>query len=451
MAATGPTDFSPSAFRRLDPAKYTALGDFINQINKPDNREALVKTYGAQSITGFLQMTGAVKANGADDQVQWWEETRLHPKQSFTGATAAIASTATTGTLTYASGEGNVIRENDVILLNNEIRAIVTAVTPSAGTTASGTFEFKVLAGTVGAAIASTATGSVPIIGNLFAQGTDQQSMYVQSNVNKLTNKYMILKEVYKVNGSQATNIGWVNYNGDYRWYVKSEADTRQRFLDKREMMMLLGQSATNSIDIDGTIDGSEGYFSAVESRGIVQGSAIATLSDFDDIIVLLDKQGAPAEYAMYVDRTTDLAIDDLLASNITAASALTTGGSFGQFANGKDMAVSLGFKTFNRGSYTFNKTSWKLLNDPTLLSGSKFHGVMIPMATVVDPRTGERAPALEMNYKNTNGYSRELEHWMTGSILGVTNSNVDELQFNYRSECNLVTRAANQHVLIKY
>ena len=173
MAATGPTDFSPSAFRRLDPAKYTALGDFINQINKPDNREALVKTYGAQSITGFLQMTGAVKANGADDQVQWWEETRLHPKQSFTGATAAIASTATTGTLTYASGEGNVIRENDVILLNNEIRAIVTAVTPSAGTTASGTFEFKVLAGTVGTAIASTATGSVPIIGNLFAQGTD--------------------------------------------------------------------------------------------------------------------------------------------------------------------------------------------------------------------------------------------------------------------------------------
>ena len=454
MAASTPTDFSPGAVRRLDPAKYTALGDFLNEINKPDNRDALVKTFGAQSITGFLQLTGAVKANGADDQVQWWEETRLHSKQAYTGATAAIASTATTGTLTYASGEGNVVRENDVILLHNEIRAVVTAVTPSAGTTASGTFTFKTLADPVGTAIATGDTGSVPIIGNLFAQGTDQQSMYVQSNVRKLTNKYMILKEVYKVNGSQATNIGWVNYNGDYRWYVKSENDTRQRFLDKREMMMLLGQTASNSIDINGAIDGSEGYFDAIENRGIVQGSAIGAatgMTDIDGIITVLDKQGAPSEYAMYVDRATDLAIDDLLATNITAASAMTTGGNFGQFANAENMALHLGFKSFNRGSYKFHKTSWKLLNDPTLLAGSKFHGVMIPMATVADPRTGERAPALEMNYKATNGYSRELEHWMTGSILGVTNSNVDELQFNYRSECNLVTRAANQHVLIKY
>jgi hypothetical protein len=451
MATTGPTDFGPSAFRRLDPAKYTALGDFLNQINKPDNREALVKTYGAQSITGFLALTGAVKANGADDQVQWWEETRLHPKQAFSGATADIASTATTGVLTYASGEGNIIRVNDVILLNNEIRAIVTAVTPTAGTTASGTFTFKTLADAVGTAIASTATGSVPVIGNLFAQGTDQQDMYVQSNVVKRTNKYMILKEVYKVNGSQATNIGWINYNGDYRWYVKSEADTRQRFLDKREMMMLLGQAASNSIDINGGIDGSEGYFDAIENRGIVQGSAISALTDIDGIILELDKQGAPAEYAMYVNRSTDLAIDDLLATNITAASALTAPANFGTFANAKDMMLNLGFKSFNRGSYTFHKTSWKLLNEPTLLSGSKFKGVMIPVSSVVDPKTGERAPALEMNYKNTNGYSREMEHWMTGSILGVTNSNVDELQFNYRSECNLVTRAANQHVLIKY
>ena len=74
----------------------------------------------------------------------------------------------------------------------------------------------------------------------------------------------------------------------------------------------------------------------------------------------------------------------------------------------------------------------------------------MIPLTTVVDPKTGNRAAALEMNYKATNGYSREMEHWMTGSILGVTNANEDSLQFNYRSECNLITRAANQHVLLK-
>jgi len=74
----------------------------------------------------------------------------------------------------------------------------------------------------------------------------------------------------------------------------------------------------------------------------------------------------------------------------------------------------------------------------------------MIPLTSVIDPKTGGRAAALEMNYKAVDGYSREMEHWMTGSILGVTNTNDDSLQFNYRSECNLVTRAANQHVLIR-
>lgn len=90
------------------------------------------------------------------------------------------------------------------------------------------------------------------------------------------------------------------------------------------------------------------------------------------------------------------------------------------------------------------------MLNDPTLLGGSDFKGVMIPLTSVIDPKSGSRAAALEMNYKAVDGYSREMEHWMTGSILGVTNTNDDSLQFNYRSECNLVTRAANQHVLIR-
>jgi len=71
-------------------------------------------------------------------------------------------------------------------------------------------------------------------------------------------------------------------------------------------------------------------------------------------------------------------------------------------------------------------------------------------MAMVADARTGDKAPALEINYKATNGYSREMEHWMTGSILGATNATEDSVQFNYRSEMNLVTRAANRHMLIK-
>ena len=465
-----PLDFSPNSFRRLDPTKYTSLGDFINQVNKPDNRDLLVKTYGNQGITGFLQLTGAVKANGVADEVQYWEETRLHQLQVATPAASAAAA-ATTLTLNLASAATSAtgatkaaaqkyLRVNDVILVGGVDRFIITAVSSgeySQTATAAATAVSLTSGGL--SASAAAASANFPIVGNLFSQGSDQNTGYLESNVVKRTNPYMILKEVYKVTGSQATNIGWVNLgNGDYRWFIKSENDTRQRFLDKREMMMLLGQSVTNTgLTALGSIAGSEGYFSAIADRGIVVNSgasttaAIATLDELDGIITSLDKQGSMPEYAMYVNRLQDLAIDDMIANGTSTAANITAGVTtqFGQFANASDM-VKLGFSSFMRGSYTFHKHNWKLLNDPTLLANSVFQGVMIPLARIADPKTGDKAPALELNYKATNGYSREMEHWMTGSILGVTNTNTDALQFNYRSECALVTRAANQHVLLR-
>jgi hypothetical protein len=73
-------------------------------------------------------------------------------------------------------------------------------------------------------------------------------------------------------------------------------------------------------------------------------------------------------------------------------------------------------------------------------------------MTKVVDARSGKSAPALEMMYKAANGYSRELEHWVTGGgVMGHTNGDngEDTMTFHYRSEIALITRAANQHVLI--
>jgi hypothetical protein len=215
-------------------------------------------------------------------------------------------------------------------------------------------------------------------------------------------------------------------------------------------MMMLLGKKATASVG-GKTVQGSEGYFAAIEDRGIVS-PAYSSFADLDLIITELDKQGAAPEYAIYGNTALMLDIDDMVASANGSAgfgTTITGASAFGAFAN-SDQAVKLGFKSFTRGGYTFHNKSWKLLNDPTLLGGSVYKGVMIPLTSVIDPKSGERAAALEMNYKAVNGYSREMEHWMTGSILGVSNTNEDSLQFNYRSECNLVTRAANQHVLIK-
>jgi len=434
-----------SAFKRLDPAKYTSLGDFIDEVNRPDIREALVKTYGDQGITGFLQMTGAVKAAGTADKVQWWEETRLHARQ--TGDWQGD------GTIDVTNADEKLFtRENDVLLIDQG-RYLVTDIADNS------TFYTLTVVALDGSSNPTSGAVDAAIIGNLYREGSSQPTEYLESNVVLRENPYMILKETFKVTGSQATNIGYINLgNGDYRWYIKGEMDTRQRFLDKREMMMLLGEKNDNydPLATSGStaISGSEGYFAAIADRGInVSGGAMTALSDFDSLIKEFDKQGANAEYALYVNRDQDLAIDDMLAAaGHTASGGTTTGlaANFGAFNNDSDMAVQLGFKSFTRGGYTFHKHDWKLLNDPQLLGDAKeFVGAAIPLSTVVDAKSGDRNPSLELNYKASNGYSREMEHWITGSVLGANTDGNDFAQFNYRSEVCLVTRGANRHALI--
>ena len=462
--ATGATGNSMVA----TPEKYTTIGSLLEH-NKPDNRDLLIKTFGDQGITGFLKLTGAVKNGGSADQVQYWEEERRHKTQAWT----SVSDNGDDGNgVVDAGGDADVfVRAGDVVMdastgtrwrvlatnIAGDFSAPATAVTGTAGQIRVGALD----GATSQTALAST--GTFIIIGNIFDQGTDQPSRFVETSPTLRTNPYMIVKDVFKVNGSQATNIGWVNVgNGDYRWYLHGEQETRARFMDRREMMMLFanksdGATTTIASNVTG-VSGSEGYFEAVESRGIISSNGnanpIDSFAELDDIIIELDKQGAPSEYAVYVNRKQDLAFDDMLASGVSTGVTAGLAGQFGAFNNSPDMAVQLGFKSFSRGGYTFHKHDWKLLNDPTLLgamTGAHYQGAMIPMTQVVDAKTGTKAPALEMNYKESNGYSRELEHWVRGGgVLGHTNITEDLAEFHYRSEINLITRAPNQHVALK-
>ena len=434
---------------KITPDTYTSIGELVGSYAKPDNRDLLIKTYGDQGITGFLKLTGAVNAAATQDEVQYWEEGRRHK--------IVEGQISGTNLLTIAGGAG--VRANDVLMsAANGQRFFCSAPTAVDGSTVATedlAVKYTVAALDGGTLTNEAASSKFIVLGNLYAQGTNQPSAYMEPDLIKRVNPFMIMKERYKVNGSQATNIGWVNIgNGDYRWYMKGEQETRARFEDKREMMMLFGQTGLAGNDITG----SEGYFSAIEDRGIVVSNTAASpldsIAEFDDIILELDKEGAPAEYAMYLNRKQSLAIDDMLAGGIATQVTAGLGGQFGAFNNDSDLAVQLGFKSFTRGGYTFHKHDWKLLNDPTLLgASSQFQGAMVPMTQVTDARTGTKAPALEMNYKASNGYNREMEHWVTGSVLGHYNNGdtgEDSATFHYRSEINLITRAANQHVAIK-
>ena len=459
---------------KLTPDSYTTIDDLV-KATKEDVMPDLVKTYGDQGITGFLKLTGAINSGGSSDQIDWWEEGRRHRAFDYasgdltvTTASIVVDHDANADTLAFAGS----VQKNDVVMdAKTGTRFIVQAGGATAGigdavldVTLVKLDETDV---TTAAGTDYAASGSKWIIlGNMYAQGSDQPVGFVDPGIVRYTNPYMIVKDRYEVNGSQATNIGYVNLGGgDYRWFMYGEKEARARFEDKRELMLLFGEkrdgAGSNITALDDKLAGSEGYFSAVEERGIVMQNAGAnpmdSFSEFDDLILELDKQGAPSEYAMYVNRKQDLAIDDMLASGIATGVTAGLPGQFGAFQNSADMAVQLGFKSFTRGGYTFHKHDWKLLNDPTLLGAvdnGAIQGAMVPLRTVNDARSGASVPALSMHYKEANGYSREMEHWVTGGgVLGHNNNGdagTDQAVFHYRSEIALCVRAANQHVVIK-
>jgi len=449
-ALNAPKGAVSNAFNFGTPAaKYASLGDLADNI-APDVRKDLTKTFGNQGISGLLELMGATKAVGTADDVTYFEETRLHPIQQIKNIAGsadidAAASQTLAATDADAAGTDSLIglkvRKGDLVLDTTGKVAIVTAATPS-----TGAFTIESLDGENLAAIADDAIVQFPIVGNMYAQGTDQPTRYIESNIVKRTNPFAIVKESYQVSGSAATNIGYIDVGGgDYRWYIKGEMDARQRFLDARELTMLLGEKTSVPTGISGT----EGYFAAVRERGITGAAGdLDNLTELDATIALLDKQGAPVEYAAMLNSSLFAAFNGFVAGEADNAA-------YGTFNNDSAAAVNLGFQSFARGGYTFHMKKMGLLNSPNLLGNTNGQaiakGCLIPLANVVDPKTGNKAPSLELNYKAANGYNREMDHWVTGGgVLGFTNDTTDIAKFHYRSECCLVTRAANQHVLIK-
>ena len=122
----------------------------------------------------------------------------------------------------------------------------------------------------------------------------------------------------------------------------------------------------------DGDSFGTEGLFAAITSRGNVTTgvtgvNAATDLAEFDSILAEFDKQGAIEEYMMFVNRSTSLAMDDMLASMNSYGAG---GTSYGVFDNDEDMALNLGFSGFRRGSYDFYKSDFRYLNDKATRGG---------------------------------------------------------------------------------
>ena len=459
---------------------FTANGNGWAQQYLPDLMEQEAEVFGNRTISGFLAQVGAEESM-ASDQVVWSEQGRLH----LSYKAVALTASTTTGTLIFDAGSQDAdgksvtsttsgvfhgIRPGDMILVSDAdatAHGYVTAVAAIDGSTAanSGKVTWERYDG---ANIVSSSLGagdvSVLVYGSEYAKGVEGRAGANKPQHLSRTNKPIILKDKYEISGSDASQIGWVEVSGEdgqsgYMWYLKASGDTKSRFADYLEMAMLEsvdGTGTTSGGHQGGAITGTEGLWDALSTRGNVA-SVMTTMTDYDQMIAELDANGAIEENMMFMDRTTSLQLDDILAAQNSYGGG---GTSYGVFNNSEDMAINLGFMGFRRGSYDFYKSDFKYLNDAStrgLINSTDatnaIHGVLIPagVSSVYDENLGKnlKRPFLHVRYRASNLESRKFKTWTTGSV-GATTSDLDAMEMHFLSERCLVVQGANNFVLFK-
>ena len=498
----------------LQPTQTKALyaGNYIDFTDSSFNQwaqqflqdvyEQEVERYGNRSIGSFLRMVSA-EMPSTSDQIIWTEQGRLHTRYAnivylsnsgtmpTSGSTPGTASAVTTGgsvgnffvptaqpTSLGITSQGTTavnFKKGQTVMIQAQ-----TSATSAIGGT--GAMIKGIVTNVSGQYFQVKAYGGVPAItnaqrftalayGSEFAKGSSNFTEKLDPSYATFTNSPVILKEHYSINGSDTAQIGWIEVTSEngasgYLWYLKSEHENRLRFEDYLEMSMVEGVKQLNTgatlnfydSALTATAKGTEGFFEAIEARGNVysgfgaQAAGGGALTDFDAVLVQLDKQGAIEENMLFLDRNLSLEIDDILAQQNGGYSG---GTSFGVFNNSEDMALNLGFTGYRRGSYDFYKTDWKYLNDFSTRGGfGDIEGVLVPAgtSTVYDQVLGQniKRPFLHIRYRASETENRKMKSWVTGSVGGPSSSPIDEMRMHYLSERCLIVQGANNFVLFK-
>ena len=489
--SSGTSGAAPSPVRAALVSNYI---DFTGSTNDwrqqylPDLMEKEAEIYGNRSISGFLAQVSAEEAMSSD-RVVWSEQGRLHLTYTAScentvgggeGDTSDNIFTIIKDMDGNAPAAGNHgIRLGDTVVITQSNATIKGYVSVVSTTTNSITVLPYGAADCDAAGLSDDVTDEafrIMVYGSERAKGTSGRATANKPSFKSHSNKPIILKDMYEVSGSDAAQIGWVEVSGEegqngYYWYVKAEAETRTRFSDYLEMSMVEAEKALTGSTIDdatgGLGDGSgdagpgtEGLFNAIETRGHVATgvtgvNAATDLAEFDAMLAKFDANGSIEENMLFTDRSTALAIDDMLASMNSYGAG---GTSYGVFNNSEDMALNLGFSGFRRGSYDFYKTDWKYLNDKGTRGGlndtvNNVRGVVIPagVSTVYDEVLGKnmKRPFLHVRYRASQTESRKMKTWVVGSV-GATTSDLDAMQIHYLSERCLVVQGANNFMLMK-
>lgn len=442
MAIITNVDYNnPQSKPKVTAANYMSAYEFADKY-LPDTRRDVVMRY-HNGILGFVDAFGKRIPVGAD-KYYWAENGRLLPK---------LKEVTLAGT-TFTAKVNVPLKVGQKVLVSNPAEGGKYAIGRVQSVNGK-TFEAIPYAG---AAWDANLTGAdaltVICVGSDFPKGSDKMDGALEGVEDIYSASMHITKDSYEINGSDVTAPTWYQTpDGQMKWDSFEMQQAFQRFLNSQELDFLTSVEVKNQTLIDARLNSGMGVFETIRQRGNTISGVPSALTDWEEIVKLLDKVQGESYNALFCTTEFSLNIDNMLA-NANRYNENTQ--NWGAFDN-KESAIQFGFDSFSIGGKTFYKSTWKVLTDPTALAPENFseasaiHAIMMPMGSV-NVKGGYQSalseqPAQHLNYLNIlyragNGYDRYLVTKPYGDTPGDTR---DIIGISWLSETGAMLVAANR------
>lgn len=437
-------------------ANYTDAYISTFDIHMPEKRNILFRKYGDQGL-GFFNV---IETLGYDEPVaqtsySHFEEDWIHQTVSVrnnVGAPGAgVEILFTLGTADLDSANRFYIQLGDDVMFANQVTGHVTVIDVSSPTAPVITVEPHVSTDDIGEL---TAGDVVIIYSDGFAEGTNQPASKVAKSI-EYSFSTKIVKETETMTGSEMTNKTWFDKMSDgtpiQAYYLKGQIDTDYRMMLKMDGALLFDRPTSNTT-LTATGDRTTyGLVPWVRAGGNVDNynASFYAMADFDTMNNTLDQNFAPAEMLSQLGIQLQQEWENLFINSFTDGAIV-----YASFTDGKKVTdLNLGFKTFSKTERFWHLKRMGSFNHPQLYGAAGFKtpgmGVICPMDSRKDAKTGDRIPSFGMRYKKLGDYNRRMKVWRVGGARETT-SQTDADNLYMRAEIGSEYIASNRFFLVE-
>jgi hypothetical protein len=317
----------------------------------------------------------------------------------------------------------------------------------------------------VGSTAAAVALNSVISVGqtmvptgNAYAENTDYGTGTTELPT-EFEESLAIVKDSLLVTGTQGTNKMKVvgAYGGTNYVTHDSDVETFIRHKINLSFQMLIGPGGTTVDSAGNTVRLMRGVEGQIKARGTTYPyNASLSIGDVYNWTRILLNERAPMENLMKVGHEANINLEGVMTEAMKQGAKIYMDNT----KPGLDSKlIDFGFDAVQVAGFVFYKTPFVEFNHPMITgaAGQTYpHKIMItPHKMVKDAKTGQSGYTMKIGYKSANGpkgivFDRKFQFSLLGNSAPVPTNGMDNVTFNYLTECGPAIACANQAMIVE-